>query len=420
MLQDYVAYVENSTFRVLQARSAKQRSQLIDPCQSTAMDLISIRSFFEDRELPAPDMSCYTQFIGTSTFKNESSPFSAEKLYESMRRRMLSLYFHRNTIVDSLISDWSEPDTGFDYAYSYVSTKCNMNYASVFRVGPNWYIGTSLTNPGHTRHVPLFKRHILTEYLHSCNRSRLQALQFSARKLPEGNGTHIIFRNTTTTLTSVSGALAPYGFRPEYPDNNIAMVTALEKSKSSIQQVDDALAPSSLVLLLLPLALNLMPIALLADVESFAMLLYMLVSDVVTVIPLGIKGVELIVIGRQRHISAGIRFTGSELGIRSHSAGKEMWAAECRARDSVLTIGVVFLVLALVFIGIGIALEFIAKYFLDKRNIIYAGTKIENEPFFPAEVALGWQPRGLVNNFSVGARLAGATIDSIADLDYVH
>lgn len=111
------------------------------------------------------------------------------------------------------------------------------------------------------------------------------------------------------------------------------------------------------------------------------MLLYILLNNVVTVIPLVIKGVAIIVIGRQRYVSVGMRFTVNVRGRRPPSAGMEMWAAECGARDSVLTICVVFVVLALLFIGIGISLEFVAKNFLDKRNVLEAGKRDEVQPF---------------------------------------
>lgn len=216
-----------------------------------------------NRELPAPDTSCYTQFIGTSTFKNESSPFSAELIYDSMRRRMLSLHFHGKTILDSVMINWSEPDSGFDYTYTIASNKWTINYATAFRVGLDWYLRISLTNMGHNLNLPLFTRQLLSEYLRSSsNHSRLQALQFTERKRPNGNGTHFIFLNFTTTLSSISGSQVPYVFQPEYPEENIALIVAFYKSDRSFWQVYDALEPSSLALFPFPLTLNLIPIAL--------------------------------------------------------------------------------------------------------------------------------------------------------------
>lgn len=384
VLQNYVDYAERSTLRVLRSKQTRSSTQVFFPCNNARGEgKNTIVSFCEDRELPLPETSCYTDYIDVAAFSNESVPFTTKQIFDAMGRRQSTLHKYRNSIANDVLGNWSEPDTNFAFRYTISSKQCTVHVAAGLRVGRKWYLGTTLTNTGRTRNVPLFGRQWLTEYLHTaCNGTRLEALLFSTRKRPpEGNGTHLVMRNTTTSLATGRGSLGPYAFLPQYPEENIALISAMDKSDRSIQQVDDALAPSSLAILLMPLALNLIPIALLADVQSLSMLLYTLMSDIVTVIPLSIKGVELIIIGRQHHISSAIRFTTSISGALSSSAGMEMWSAECRALDYVFPTGLAFLILAISFMIVGVALEFVAKYYLARRRIQLHGADFEDEPF---------------------------------------
>lgn len=120
---------------------------------------------------------------------------------------------------------------------------------------------------------------------------------------------------------------------------------------------------SSVASLVLSLSLNLVPIALLANVSTRNVSIYTLMSDVVTVIPLGIKGIEPISMGQQSHRCVVIRFTTASSGELSESPAMVMYTADCGAHDDILPAGIAFLVM-------GIALEFLAKYHPTRRELL--------------------------------------------------
>lgn len=98
------------------------------------------------------------------------------------------------------------------------------------------------------------------------------------------------------------------------------------------------------------------------------MLLYTLFSDILTVIPLAIKGAELVYIGGLRHRTIAVRMTSAMNGTLSNSAGASLWAAECRATKRVRPLGFAFLTIALVFLTLGVWLEFWARQYVKMRE----------------------------------------------------
>lgn len=73
-------------------------------------------------------------------------------------------------------------------------------------------------------------------------------------------------------------------------DDSPALKLALEKSDVPAGQAEDALTASNIGILALPMALNVIPIALVADVSSVGLFAYTVMTDILTTIPFIIKG----------------------------------------------------------------------------------------------------------------------------------
>lgn len=132
--------------------------------------------------------------------------------------------------------------------------------------------------------------------------------------------------NTTTLMSIFRGQALAASFSSVYPERVPALQAAMEKSKLFIQQSDDALSPSSITLLFLPLFLNLIPPALISTISNKDKLLYIILTDIFSVVPFTIKGIELIMIGSAEHRSCVVRMSSSLNGTRSISTSAEMWA----------------------------------------------------------------------------------------------
>lgn len=151
---------------------------------------------------------------------------------------------------------------------------------------------------------------------------------------------------------------------------NVAFRAALSDGDNWHQQAQDAEQVSNIAILLLPLAMNLVPVALIADVNTFGMLLYTALTDVLTTVPLCIKGVELISISKRRFTATSAQITGAlEAGSRE-TAVAEAWVAKCRLKDHArhFNLGVIFVVLSITLMMFGVACEFVARWYVKKRT----------------------------------------------------
>lgn len=111
-------------------------------------------------------------------------------------------------------------------------------------------------------------------------------------------------------------------------------LTSLDQMHIPAQQVEDAATLSIIANLGLPLLLNLILVALFTEGSANKLLAYILLSDLLTVVPIGIKVVELLLIHRARYRSGILRITSpspiSELGERNFGfAAEGIWASEC-------------------------------------------------------------------------------------------
>lgn len=382
IIQDYAAHVETGILKFLLGNKAPPANQSLHPCNhDDEVTRSSMKAFLENRYLPEPDTSCITDLEGTRTLPEEEPPFTTNEIYETVITRADTMLARAQEISDKILGNWTTTDVNIHYLYNTTSKRCVINHIGSMRIFDKWYIFTTITNAPRRVSVPLFHRQWLNEFIHIKNDGKIgEPLHFSAWKRPIGDEEHILINDTTTTLSSTRGFAGPYAFNSMYPEENPALISASDKSDLSVQQADDALAPSSLAILLLPLALNLIPVALLADVTTGIMLFYAVVTDVITVIPLGVKGIELLVIGRQRHRSVVIRLTSSVNGTRSDSAVMEMWAAQCRSRESVTTVGIIFISLAIAFMVLGVVLEVTVRRFVKRRKLIRNLLLVESEP----------------------------------------
>lgn len=150
--------------------------------------------------------------------------------------------------------------------------------------------------------------------------------------------------------------------------NNPAIQTALLQDSATLEQIEDATTVSGIAILVIPVLLTMVPIALFADIDTSATLVYTLVTDILTVMPLAVKGIELLQYSTQRHEASRNWIYASELLDEESPAAIEMWHARCGANSWIARIGAIFVASATVFMIAGIVLEFVAKWHVEKRK----------------------------------------------------
>lgn len=120
---------------------------------------------------------------------------------------------------------------------------------------------------------------------------------------------------------------------------------------------------SNLAILILPTFLALVPLSLFQDVGTGVTVVYVLFTDVISVLPIGIKGVELLELATHEHYSRSGYVYGSD---QSPILAVEMWVSLCRLRPFVRIRGIILLVIAGVATFAGIVLEFAVKAKVEK------------------------------------------------------
>lgn len=393
----YVTHVDDNIVQRLRDQAIPDPRDPLHVCSFDKRGWFrSVGSVFGIRGWPDPDVSCVTDFAGDVVARDVQPPYSVDQIYEATLARGAAIQAQIRAVAaslgDVLAANFTDPAIVYNFPYRTVSQQCVLNQASLIRVGKRWSVQNVITNLPIDMQLPLLERQMVAEISHLDETGNLVPLTMRLPmypKEPDAERPLPIDENSTTMLALQRGQANPSGFITIFPKDNPAIKQSLEKGALRIQQVEDALTPSGIAILVLPLGLNLVPIALMADVSSLTMLLYTLASDILTVIPLGIKGVELISIGNTRERTIVIRSTASANGIQSDSAAADFWAAECRAHDNVRPIGILFLVLSIVALVSGVVAEVVSREYVKRKRTRLLAQIVEGESFPTTKHASG-------------------------------
>ena len=399
-------HIERAEDRILKNLKSQippgQGSELI-PCNFDRKSWVdSVSSYSQGHGWENPNTDCVTEFGGTQLDPQDKNYISTSEFYDATFNR-------GTTVLKMLEKDASEiafnftndkVDFPFNFEYSTADQRCKVHPLGAVRVGDHWYLVTSFTNDQNSIQKEDFERQFIQEAIRFDSNGKGIAAEMCLKRGSFFNET--ADENCTDATTGIEtwkgGATASIFVGLPF-EQNPAVIRALDEGDLSVQQANDATTPSSIAILFLPLALNLVPIALLAPVSTLTTLLYTLMSDVLTVFPLGIKGVELIGIGNKQVRKVFTRIT-SKLNNEPpetafETAFAEVWVAECTAGSNVRVPGIIFLTLAIIFLVFGIAAEFIAKHYATKRR------KLRQAILSPKQLGDSGPPSGNSQDFGV-------------------
>lgn len=331
------------------------------------------------------DMSCVTDVTADVTAdrpNHEQPPLPLDQLYKAIWDRGQAIVRNIDTIArgvtnnytNPLTPDFTKPDYGFNFVYNTRQAICHLHPAPLVRLSSHWTLGMHLENRPKEEQLPNFKRQSILEFSRVTNNTIANSLTMHLRQRTEEGQTPVIRHDATTLIQFRRGDANPSSWFPTPIAENPAIVQSLDKAAHFFMQADDAITPSNLAILLLPLTLNLIPNAVIVDVPdlNFGLFVYIILTDLLTVIPLTIKGTELLRIQAFRFRSVVVRIS-SPLNVATleQSAVGEIWAAECRARENVFRMGLILVILSAVFALLGVALEFIARSYVLRNRLHY-------------------------------------------------
>ena len=317
-----------------------------------------------------PAFNCASDVHGVLMSRNDEPGYTLDDLYKAIFNRGVAIKRRVKDIALRVIDNFTSPGVPFNYTFSTVTAHCSMSAVCLAREGEHWRNILMISNAAKDHFLVDGHQQSIAEYARVVDGKLGDNMLMRLPVIDNGKIERVILDNTTTMIQSWAGNPNPSCFREIPVDENPAMLEAIDLADHSSQIVEDALTSSNMAILLLPLGLNLIPLSLIAEQGTIAILLYTLLSDVLTVIPLGIKGVELVIIQKRKFRSVVTRVISPELrnSTKPFASGGEMWGAECQVKNDVRKTGYALIITAIVFLVLGVGAEIAAKKYLVWRR----------------------------------------------------
>lgn len=247
-----------------------------------------------------------------------------------------------------------------------VSQQCQVESATAIRKDGEIYIRAALTNSPIEAFEAALQRHFIEEYVKTDWSSSLPLCHPAyERRQPEGSckKKDIVSEVGTTILTTEDGKGRISMHIDMELEDNPAVIEALRLNEIAVDQAEDSITPSNIALLALPMVMSLVPVAFLADLNTWATISYIIFTDVFSALPFLIKGVELLQTAEVRRSEmVGYHAGNKELGEI------EIWVAECRGQQSFHVLGIIFIVIGVLSTVIGVSIELIAHCVMSRRR----------------------------------------------------
>lgn len=245
--------------------------------------------------------------------------------------------------------------------------ECNIHRADAFRINGVWNFVAEITNVLSTENVPARSRYFyreLFQYNTQLNETRVQPV--SIPKCQDNALTK--FQNGTAWLEVWGGTTNASMFLEGDVETNPALRSVLDSlDGKETDIVMDSDTASNIAILLLPVTLALIPLSLFQDVGTLVTVFYVIATDVMSVLPVAIKGVELLILSSHTHYARSAFVYGS---AQSEILAVEMWVSECHLKRFVTTRGIILLCVALSATVIGLVLEFAIRHQVEKYKRI--------------------------------------------------
>lgn len=239
---------------------------------------------------------------------------------------------------------------------------CEIESASSFIVDSTVYLKAFVSDQEPLSRVRDFGRQNVFEYI---NRDFSHSLRMIHRRYQAGitptlqNGS---YENCTTVLQLTSGIIVPTMTLTEFEDPFSPVARAYSLAMEANQRARDAVTTSNIAILALPMAMNLIPMAFVADFATIGTLIYVLLTDIISTLPIFLKGIELVLLRRPQNGLTSVYFAGDEkLGVI------EIWNAKCQAAFIYGSAGTAFIATATFAMVAGVLLELWALRVMKKR-----------------------------------------------------
>lgn len=304
------------------------------------------------------DDTCFSKIDLRTATKNGELPRGTTRNLRKLfadSRRVTTEAFHKLKIVPD--GNWSSD--GKPYNLTFLTRvrsgqTCTIHTIFAHRKNRIWFLRAAVTNAPDNESKPDFERQYMQEFFPRNGTQSLQMVLHNMTTDKLENATTIVERWATTGY-AIEGM--------SFDDPLSPLFRAYQQNLVAIDLASDAITISNVAILALPMVMNLIPIAFLADFHALGMFIYIVVTDVFSAIPFFIKGVELIHSSQPTQEEVFAFFSGNEtLG------SMQSWVVQCKGEQKFRNVGVIFVVVSLGATVMGVALELWAKRYMHWKR----------------------------------------------------
>lgn len=312
-----------------------------------------------------PKSHCFTS-VELPTNSKFAFDFSShlESFNSQLNSIVVSLSTPRSTRTefDRLMVNWPTVDGALQRTVSGDLLKCRVSHLPAFRIGGTWSVGTRITNAPLDKSLADGARHFLGEIINTGPDGGLQAIPMSLYRKGDDSGP---VNDTTTSISSWGGKVEISYFTKIETENLAVMQRIRQETGRERQYLLETIVPSNVAILALPIFMTLVPISCIEQVDTSVLILYSLISDVLSTLPLAIMGVELLSAAHSKRTACDAWLVGAE---GKELAIGEVWCAVCDGNTTFSVYGSSFIATAVFFMLAGISAELIAYWYYNRRK----------------------------------------------------
>ncbi|KAI0561097.1 hypothetical protein FGB62_93g037 [Gracilaria domingensis] len=354
LLRGIVRGVDKERTKVNKTRACNLRSNFPNWVYTARLN----SRFFQVGKLST---NCYTRIDGDDCIRSEVlSAEEVSKSPETIGKGVEALYRALDRTGEDWPSrlgraNWSETHHLRDWKNQDLSEECKVETFSAYRKNGELYLRAAMTNHDVDKYLKEGDRQFVMEWVKEDYSTSLTMVQPNYRDCEMEDGSTMLWTRSGRAWLSWHGEMRE--------GTNPALQKVIAANEVEIDLAEDAVAAANIALLALPLVMTLIPVAFLAELNTCGFLWYVIFTDIISAVPLLIKGAEL------------VRTTHSRSALVSYYAGDEeladiqVWVASCNGTKIYRNIGISFIVISVTAILGGIALElFATKYMQNKRE----------------------------------------------------
>lgn len=340
----------------------RRRQRHVDSCNFDPGDRMAKKMGNQAKflQLGHLNLSCITAIDVMSVPVRETIAINtlqnAKEIIRDGRRAFTTAAFE---MILPVSDNWTDPNAPFDFvregSYPLSRQSCSLEVLRAYWVNDQWYIRAAITNHDQRRFMPDGERHIIREWV---PRSYSTSLQMVQPNFYNSSSLEL----STTVLSTWSGfaqTLVPRA--NEDPTSTIS--DAYSQSRVDVELASDSVTVSNIAILALPMAMNVIPVAFITEMNTVGLISYVIITDIFSTIPFLIKGIELIRSSRPRAPVVSAFYGGNET-----FGDVRVLAVECTGEMRFRATGIVFVGLAILALVLGFVMEVWAHRFMERRK----------------------------------------------------